>query len=420
MRGWGLNICLFARRTDYLIISGKTSSNTDMRVCILSRSLKTHRIGGMENHIDILSRGLADSGHQVTVLTTGHPEREEVEVNGNIQTIYLSGTQPGVYTPEWWQGSKARIAQMIHEEEIDIFHSQSIAVFGALDPVLKSGRKLITTSHGTPLTDAESYWRTAKMRTSPIGVGKMMFYLPHHRRVYRSSNRVIAVSGQLAAHISKWGFAPVDAVSTIPNGIDLDRFKPGKKDSRLKSSLGLEEEKVLLFVGRVTREKGVELALKALPDLKKRIGPVKLVIVGEGDFESKVLPLAKSLGVEENVALVGRIDEEMIPAYHDLADIFLIPSTRWEAHPLALLEAMACGGIVVASNVGGIPSVVRDSVNGILFEKGSVDGLVQGCMRALSSTVEGISANARETAERSFDANKMVEGVIQIYDETLS
>jgi len=225
------------------------------------------------------------------------------------------------------------------------------------------------------------------------------------------------VSDQLAGHIIKWGFASEGSVITVPNGIDLDRFKPGLDTADVRDSLGLHEEKVLLFLGRVRREKGIDLAIRALPHLMKKVGPVRLIVVGEGDFDDKILPLAESLGVEDRVLIAGKIDEEMVPLYHNLADVFLMPSTRWEALPLSLLEAIASGSVVVASNVGGIPSVIRDGYNGILVDKGSLDGLVDGCIRALSSTGDEIPKNARETAEEQFDSDKMVEKVIALYEE---
>lgn len=385
---------------------------------MISRSLKSHTIGGMEYHIDVLTKGLAEKGHSVSVVTTSHPEGREAETIGGVQIHYLPGTKPGAYSPEWWQSSAEKMEEIMGN--MDVLHSQSIACYSALNSIRDSGTALITTSHGTPITDAVSYSRTAGLKASPISLGKTLFYFKHHRKVYRSSKKVIAVSGQLAEHIVKWGFASAQNVITIPNGIDLGRFKPGLDTAQVKESLGLEDEKVLLFLGRVRREKGVDLAIKALPTLLKKAGPVKLVIVGEGDFDDKVIPLAKSLGVEDRVLAVGRIDEEMVPLYHNLADVFLMPSTRWEALPLSLLEAIASGTVVVASSVGGIPSVVRDGYNGVLIQKGSLESLVEGCLRAFSSSGSEISENARLTAEERFDVGKMVDMVIDLYEEVLS
>ncbi len=385
---------------------------------MLSRSLKSHTIGGMEYHIDVLTKGLAEKGHSVSVLTTSHPEGGEIEDIGNVKVNYLPGMKPGTYSPEWWQSSEEKVKEMMGEG-IDVFHSQSIACYSALGAIQDAGTKLITTSHGTPITDAISYSRTAGLKSSPIAVGKTLYYFKHHRKVYRSSQRVIAVSDQLAEHILKWGFASKENIKTIPNGIDLNRFRPGLDTTGVKESLGLGEEKVLLFLGRIRREKGVDLAIKAIPHLLKNVGPVKLIIVGEGDFDDKIIPLAKSLGVEDRVLVAGKIEEDMVPVYHNLADVFLMPSTRWEALPLSLLEAIASGSVVVASDVGGIPSVIRDGQNGILVQKGSLESLVGGCVRGLSSGSD-ISKNARQTAEERFDSVRMVERVINLYEEVLS
>ncbi len=369
----------------------------------------------MEYHIDILTQGLSDRGHHVTIITTSHPEGKESEILGNVEVRYLPGMRPGAYTPEWWKASSDEVRELI--EDTDIFHSQSIACHGALGSILDSDVGLITTSHGTPVTDAISQSRTTGLKTSPVSVGKTLLFFKHHRKVYRASKKVIAVSEQLAEHIVKWSFASLENVITIPNGVDLDRFRAGLRTNKVEESLDLGDEKILLFLGRVRKEKGVDLAIKALPHLSKKLGPVKLIIVGEGDFDDKAMPLAKSLGVQDQVLQVGRIDEDEVPIYYNLADAFLMPSTRWEALPLSLLEAIATGIVVVASDVGGIPSVIEDGHNGILVEKGSVESLVEGCLRAMSPSSAEIPWNARRTAEERFDAKKMVDDVIALYED---
>jgi glycosyltransferase involved in cell wall biosynthesis len=372
----------------------------------------------MEYHIDVLTQGLADGGHAVSVITTSHPEGKETETLGNVKIHYLPGTKPGAYSPEWWQSSEQKVKEIL--SDVDVLHSQSIACYSALRSIRDREGVLVTTSHGTPITDAVSYGRTVGLKASPIAMGKTLFYFKHHRNVYRSSRKVIAVSDQLAEHIIKWGFASKENVTTIPNGIDLDRFNPGLNSAQIEDTLGLQDEHILLFLGRVRREKGVDLAIKALPELAKRVGPVKLVIVGEGDFSDEVRPLAESLGVGDQVLAVGKIAEELVPVYHSMADVFLMPSTRWEALPLSLLEAMASGKVVVASEVGGIPSVVRDGLNGILVQKGSLESLVEGCVRALSPSSAEVPVNARRTAEEQFDAKKMVDRVSNLYEQVVS
>jgi glycosyltransferase involved in cell wall biosynthesis len=374
----------------------------------------------MEYHIDVLSEGLGKRGHSVTIVTTSHPQGRESETKGNLEIQYIPDTKPGAYSNEWWDSSKKRIGEITSQSDVDIFHSQSIACHGALNVIQDSDVELITTSHGTPITDALSYSRTAGFKSSPIVMGKTLYYFKHHRKVYRSSNNVIAVSAQLGDHIIKWRLAKEDQVTTIPNGIDLQKFKPGLDANPIRESLGLKEEKVLLFLGRVRQEKGVDLAIKSLPYLSKKVGSTALVIVGDGDFSDEVIPLAKSLGMENQVHYVGKIEEEQVPIFHNLADVFLMPSTRWEALPLSLLEAIASGSVVVASNVGGIPSVIGDGYNGILIQKGSLESLVDGCLRAFSSIASDLSINAREFAQEHHDAEKMVDSVISLYEKASS
>lgn len=150
-------------------------------------------------------------------------------------------------------------------------------------------------------------------------------------------------------------------METIPNFLDVAELRgrlDGLERARARSSLRIDpDETVLLHVGRLHRQKGVDLVIRALPRVLERVPDLRLVLVGEGDLRSSLEELAREEGVAERVRFEGPVAD--VAPYLAAADVFVFPS-RWEAFGLALLEAMAVGLPAVAAPVGGITEVASE------------------------------------------------------------
>jgi len=157
-------------------------------------------------------------------------------------------------------------------------------------------------------------------------------------------------------------------VRVVENGVDCERFKPGVEVGDLKMRLNLTKSKVALFVGALTkwhRYKGLEDLLAALKILNRE--DVKLIVVGDGDLRSEYQDMAEQLGLSGRVLFVGNLPDNLLPRYYAASDFLVLPSRdRSEGFGLTILEANASGIPAVASNVGGIPGILTDRVNGLL------------------------------------------------------
>lgn len=166
----------------------------------------------------------------------------------------------------------------------------------------------------------------------------------------------------------------------IPNGIDSRRFNPG-----ILPVEGLRDGKLnILFVGRMDRRKGLPYLFKALPIIQRSIPRlVRLILVGEGSLRRKVMPRPISLGGAEIMA-VGRVDAQLLPRYYASADIYCAPATGRESFGIVLLEAMASGIPVVASDIPGFRRVVTSGRDGILTAPGSPEEIADAVTRIAS------------------------------------
>lgn len=181
---------------------------------------------------------------------------------------------------------------------------------------------------------------------------------------------MITVCDALRNEMLRFGMDPA-RITTLRNGVDLDLFKPADRVAA-RHALGLEHF-TLLSVGHLDPRKGHAHVISALPG----IPDARLIIVGSGPDHKRLSALARAEGVADRVALVGTMPQEQLRNYYSAADALVLASSR-EGWANVLLEAMACGTRVIASNVWGTPEVVREPVAGVLLSSTSAQGVIDG------------------------------------------
>lgn len=206
-----------------------------------------------------------------------------------------------------------------------------------------------------------------------------------------------------ASRLAKFLERSPEKFAEVPFGVDTDRFRPAGSDDGaelrdLRRELGLEEkEKMVLFVGGLDKAhafKGVEILLQAWPQIKN----AKLVIVGDGERRQEMEIRIKIGGISDSVRFVGRVDTEKLVRYYQLCDVSVLPSVNGsEAYGMVLLEAMACGKPVVASDLPGVRSQVGQD-RGLLFPAGNSVEMSESLNKILADDEDRkrIGENARQ------------------------
>lgn len=188
-----------------------------------------------------------------------------------------------------------------------------------------------------------------------------------NRLVYRRGRhrKLVVVGSRLLAELEHWHRVSGERVVHIPNGIDVDRFHPSRREGRRRilAGLGIDPDSpVILFAGHEFERKGLDLAVQALARMETR---AQLLVVGDDD-PTRFRTLAARLGVDGRVHFAGR--REDMPDLYGAADAFLLPS-RYESFALVCIEALATGVPVVAPRIGGVEDYVVDSANGFLVDR---------------------------------------------------
>ena len=228
------------------------------------------------------------------------------------------------------------------------------------------------------------------------------------RRAVSRADGTVTVSAALKTRLVGWG-ADEGRITVLSNGVDLSMFRPLDRE-QARRELGLSPP-VLLYVGRLTGLKGIDLALRALRELPS----VHLLLVGGGEEEPPLRQLAASLGVADRVTFTGPLPQERLAAYYSAADASILMSSR-EGWPNVLLESMACGTPVVATDVGGVPEIVAAPEAGVLVAERSAEGLVRAVRQLLADYPD--RGATRRHAER-FGWETTTRGMMDLFGRVL-
>ncbi len=185
-------------------------------------------------------------------------------------------------------------------------------------------------------------------------------------KVARSADQVVVWTDHECRIVTdQYGACP-ERIAVVPPGVNGERFSPNPQ-ADARAQLGLSDEKVLLYVGRLERLKGIDTLFKAVAQLEHTDG-LKLFVAGGSKGSPgmrRLLCLARDLGIRHKVKFLGSIPQDRLNIYYNAADICVLPS-YYESFGFAALEAAACGKPVVASRVGGLTTIVNDGVTGFL------------------------------------------------------
>ena len=210
-------------------------------------------------------------------------------------------------------------------------------------------------------------------------------------------------------------------IEIIPMGVNVDLFKKKKTQKPKKYS----KNKVLLFVGRLSDQKGLQYLVDSMVDLMRYDKHIKLLVIGEGPYEKILRKRISSKDVGSNVEFLGSISTDKVSEYHNFADIFILPSlsnkTGTEALGLSLLEAMASGCAVVGTNVGGISFAIKNGDNGLLVRQKDHHALSHAIITILKNKKKSLSMgkNAAKFVRENYSWKTISKDFGKIYDRLL-
>ncbi|MFH1564188.1 MAG: glycosyltransferase family 4 protein [Nitrospirota bacterium] len=403
-----------------------------MRICMLARSIPAHAKGGLEDHTMMICQGLVQKGHEVTMITTQHPQGKEYEVVDGIEIYYTKGTIPGKYSWSWCRRSVEEFIRLHTLKRFDVVHGQS----GGGIPFLLKGlnRKYniptVISLHGTTLDEIKSAWGVLlssykDIRNAFLSLRRISYHIYSYsfvsRRALMRADAIIATSNEQIKRIKILYQTKDSDLFVVYNGIDTRLFAPASSTELMEKYKITQADKVILGVARLTKEKGIQNIIMAMPAILNSIPEAKLIIVGDGDYRKDLEILIDRLGLRKNIIIAGLVPYEELPLFYNLADVFVNATIRVNGYDLTILQAMACAKPVIISNLGSVPTVITHNEDGILIPPGDVRILTQEIIRVLKDKklAENIGKKAREKIVSRFSLESMAEGTIKVYEVLL-
>jgi glycosyltransferase involved in cell wall biosynthesis len=363
--------------------------------------IRQGQIGGGESHLLSLVENLDRTKFDPVVLSfTDGPMIEQLK-KMHVPTHVIHTLKPFDFT-KW-----GKVKEFIKEQNADLVHAHGTR---AASNVLWASKSLklpvIYTVHG---------WSFHQDQKPMIRKIRIM------GEKYISSRTDLNISVSQSNQLSGKDFIPSFTSVVINNGIDQKKFNPENTITNLRSELNIGAEKILvLFIARFTSHKQPLALLRAFADAFPKNKNMHLLMVGDGDEKDDALRIVKETGLEEHVTF--QPFRQDVPAVLAAADIFVLPSL-WEGLPIGLLEAMAMGKAIIATNVDGTKEIIQHEQNGILV---STDGLIKNLSSAIVSlSMNGdkralFQQNARETVKQRFDAADMTRKIEAEYEKLIN
>ncbi|WP_158287665.1 glycosyltransferase family 4 protein [Falsiroseomonas bella] len=207
------------------------------------------------------------------------------------------------------------------------------------------------------------------------------------RRWFDEADCIIAAGRFPAARLAGAYGVPPARIGVVPNGVDLDRFRPLPPDPARRAALGLAERRVILAPSRLVPRKGVDRLIAAMPAIRAAHPEAILLVAGDGPQRAELEALAQACGGAESVRFAGAIPAEDMPALYALADFVALPNRaepgESDGTPLVFLEANACGRPVIGGRAGGTAEAVTDGRNGLLVDGEDSGAIAAAALRLL-------------------------------------
>lgn len=405
------------RRSEKAIVESGNERRT--RILMLSWEFPPRIVGGIARHVAELSRALAEMGLEVDVVTSHHPGAAELEelalsdgAEGRLRVLRAGPppVNPLDFVCEIHQLGFALVERLLRDGpgHYDLVHAHDWLV-GFPGRTVKHGLgvPLVATIHATEAG------RQQGIHTPMQGYIQSVEWLLTYE-----AWKVICCSQAMLSEVAQSLRTPPDKLQVVPNGVDPERLDSRASPEELaafRRKWAGEDERIVLFVGRLVREKGAHVLIEALPEVLAAHPEVKVVVAG-GGWWGHLAARAAELGVRDKVVFAGFVPDEDLARLYAVADVAAFPSL-YEPFGIVAIEAMAAGIPAVVSDVGGFREVVRHEETGIHTWANNPQSLAWGLGRVLSEAelAERLGRNGREEVRKRFAWREIAARTLEVY-----
>ena len=368
-------------------------------------------VDGVVTSIINFKKELERRGHKVYIFTSGDPNSRFItKEKDNVYVVR------GIKFKNYPQYTLAAFPFLTHFDVnrlgIDIIHAQTPFMMGFSSMIIARTNRipLVGTFH-TFFTE-KSVIKEYASKNKYMQRVFTKYAWPYARFFYNRCNGVIAPSESVKNVLQKHG---IKNITVVPNSVDLKRFSPEVDGSALrKRLLGQRYKKMVLYTGRMSKEKKIDTLIKAARKIKNK--DVRFVMVGTGPFENHYKNMVERMGLSDRFLFEGYITDEMLPKYYAAADLFCMPST-FETQGIVSLEALASGKPVVAADYLALSDLIVNGKNGEKFKPGdSVE-----CARKIEKVINNTDAyKITDRVAKEYSISSTTDRLLDFYKKSMS
>ncbi len=350
-----------------------------MKILMLAWEYPPRIVGGISRVVHDLSKTLLKDGHDVTVVT--YRDGDDVPVFEDDKGVKVYRIENYMINPnnfiDWIMQMNfnmvAKANEIIAKEgKFDVIHAH--------DWLVAYAAKTLKNSYEIPIIS--TIHATEAGRNSGIRDEQQRYINDTEWMLTYESAEVIVNSNYMKNELQRLFGLPYDKINVVPNGVNMTLFNGVDKDYTFRRKYAMDNEKIILFMGRLVYEKGIQHIIAAMPKILQGYNDAKLVICGKGGMIDELKAQVEAMGISNKVYFAGYMKGKDVQKMYKAADISVFPST-YEPFGIVALEAMLAENPVVVSDIGGLNEIVAHRENGMKAYCGNANSLADSILEVL-------------------------------------
>ena len=388
-----------------------------MKILMLTWEYPPRIVGGIARVVHDLSKRLIKDGHEVTVVTyrdsADVPEYEN-DKGVNVYRVDNYMIHPNNFIDWIMQlnfNMLSKATEIINKEGgFDVIHAH--------DWLVTYAAKSLKNAYDIPIV--ATIHATEAGRNSGIHDETQRYINDTEWLLTYEATEVIVNSNYMKNEIQRLFGLPFDKINVIPNGINLSNFTGIERDYDFRRQYAMDNEKIILYVGRLVYEKGVQHLIAAMPKILSNYNDAKLIIAGRGGMMDELRAEASNLGLNDKIYFTGYLNSKQVQKMYKCADVAVFPST-YEPFGIVALEAMLAGVPTVVSDVGGLDEIVTHGVDGMKSYAGNANSIADSVTALLydHQLATNVSKKAKQKVKDQFNWEKIAQDTHSTYEKAI-
>ena len=388
-----------------------------MKILMLTWEYPPRIVGGIARVVHDLSKRLIKDGHEVTVVTyrdsADVPEYEN-DKGVNVYRVDNYMIHPNNFIDWILQlnfNLVSKATEIINKEGgFDVIHAH--------DWLVANAAKALKNAYGIPVV--ATIHATEAGRNSGIHDDTQRYINDTEWMLTYEASEVIVNSNYMKNELQRLFGLPYEKINVIPNGINLSNFIGIERDYDLRRQDAMDNEKIILYVGRLVYEKGIQHLIAAMPKVLSNYHDAKLIIAGRGGMMDELRQEANNLGLNDKIYFTGYLDSKQVQKMYKCADVAVFPST-YEPFGIVALEAMLAGVPTVVSDVGGLDEIVTHGVDGMKAYAGNANSIADSITALLydHQLATNVAKKAKQKVKEQFNWEKIAQDTHFTYEKAV-